>query len=142
MTEWRDVLMGAGLMGGFAWILWRMFVHYDAKNEDRINRLDTKNEQAHAAITENIKAVDERAERRADGLEAAVKAVDERAERRADGLEAAIKAADERAERRAAGLEAAVKALQGALDAITRDLAFLAGRQTERDQRSGADGAE
>ena len=124
MTEWRDVLMGAGLMGGFAWILWRMFVHYDAKNEDRINRLDTKNEQAHAAITENIKAVDERAERRAAGLEAA------------------IKAADERAERRAAGLEAAVKALQGALDAITRDLAFLAGRQTERDQRSGADGAE
>ena len=44
-------------MGGLAWILSRMFVHYDRKNEDRINRLDAKNEQAHAGITDNVKTL-------------------------------------------------------------------------------------
>ena len=52
--------------------------------------LDTKNEKAHAAITENVKRVDERAERRAE-------------------------------------------AHRTALEAIARDVSFLAGRQAERD---------
>lgn len=57
-----------------------------------IGRLDAKNEKAHSAITENVKAVDNRAETRAD-------------------------------------------AQRTALEAIARDVSFMAGRQAERDSK-------
>ena len=59
MTE----LTSAGLVAVLMGLIWRMFVHFDAKNE-----------RAHAAITENIKAVDDRAERRAEAQRAALEA--------------------------------------------------------------------
>ena len=74
------MLTSAGLVAVLMGLIWRMFVHFDAKNE-----------QAHAAITENVKAVDDRAERRSE-------------------------------------------AHRAALEAIARDVSFLAGRQAERDR--------
>lgn len=70
----------------------------------RMDHAEDKNERAHAAITENIRAVDERAERRAEAFRLAL-------------------------EKQAATLEA-----------VARDVSFLAGRQAERDARAaGAD---
>ena len=77
----------------------------------RMDRAEDKNERAHAAITENVRAVDERAERRAEAHRLA--------------LEAHRLALEK----------------QGAtLQAVARDVSFLAGRQAERDARAaGAD---
>ena len=73
MTVLQGVLAGAGLVAVLMGLMWRMFVHFDAKNESRFerldaksDRLDAKNERAHAAITANIQAVDDRAERRSE----------------------------------------------------------------------------
>ena len=100
MTVLQGVLAGAGLVAVLIGLLWRLFAHFDARNESRIEQLDTKNERAHAAISENIKAVDERAERRAEA---------------------------QRTE---------LEAQRTALEAMARDVAFLAGRQAERDQQA------
>ena len=96
MTVLQGVLAGAGLVA----VLIGLLAHFDARNESRIEQLDTKNERAHAAISENIKAVDERAERRAEA---------------------------QRTE---------LEAQRTALEAMARDVAFLAGRQAERDQQA------
>ena len=77
----------------------------------RMDRAEDKNERAHAAITENIRAVDERAERRAEAFRLAL-------------------------EKRGAAIEK----LGTTVEAVARDVAFLAGRQAERDARAaGAD---
>ena len=62
MTVLQGVLAGAGLVAVPTGLLWRLLVRFDAGNE-----------RAHAAVTENIKAVDERAERRAEALETALR---------------------------------------------------------------------
>ena len=91
----------------------------------RMDRAEDKNERAHAAITENIKAVDERAERRSEEHRLAI-----------ETHRAAI-------ERQGAILErqgAAIEKQGAAIEAIARDVSFLAGRQAERDARAaGAD---
>ena len=51
MTVLQGVLASAGLVAVLMGLIWRVFVHFDAKNE-----------QAHAAITENVQAVDDRAD--------------------------------------------------------------------------------
>ena len=111
MTVLQGVLAGAGLVAVLMGLMWRMFVHFDAKNESRfeqldaksdrldaknesrIDRLDAKNERAHTAITENVKAVDDRAEQRSE-------------------------------------------AQRATLESIARDVSFLAGRQAERDRQA------
>ena len=107
MTVLQGVLAGARLVAVLIGLLWRLFAHFDARNESRIEQLDTKNERAHAAISENIKAVDERAERRAEA---------QRTELEAQRTE--------------------LEAQRTALEAMARDVAFLAGRQAERDQQA------
>ncbi len=57
MTELQGVLTSAGLVAVLMGLIWRMFVHFDAKNE-----------QAHAAI-------DDRAERRAEAQRAALESI-------------------------------------------------------------------
>ena len=57
MTEWPDVLMGAGLMGGLAWILWQNVRALRQEERGPDQRLDAKNEQAHAGITDNVKTL-------------------------------------------------------------------------------------
>ena len=64
MTELQGVLTSAGLVAVLMGLIWRMFVHFDDKNE-----------RAHTAITENIKAVDDRAERRAEAQRAALESI-------------------------------------------------------------------
>ena len=64
VTVLQGVLTSAGLVAVLMGLIWRMFVHFDDKNE-----------RAHAAITENIKAVDARAERRAEAHRAALEAI-------------------------------------------------------------------
>ena len=118
MTVLQGMLAGAGLVAVLMGLIWRMFVHFDAKNESRferldaksdrldaknesrIDRLDAKNERAHAAITENVKAVDDRAEQRSEAH------------------------------------RAALEAQRATLESIARDVSFLAGRQAERDRQA------
>lgn len=46
MTVLQGVLAGAGLVAVLVGLLWRLFMRFDAKNENRIEQLDTKNERA------------------------------------------------------------------------------------------------
>ena len=48
MTVLQGVLAGAGLVAVLIGLLWRLFAHFDAKNESRIEQLDMKNERAWA----------------------------------------------------------------------------------------------
>ena len=135
MTVLQGVLASAGLMAVLMGLIWRMFVHFDDKNE-----------RAHTAITENIKAVDARAERRAEAQRVALEAMNERVH----ALTANVQAIDDRAERRAeaqratleahgATLEAhgaTLEAQRATLESIARDVSFLAGRQAERDRQA------
>ena len=57
MTVLQGVLTSAGLVAVLMGLIWRMFVHFDAKNE-----------QAHATI-------DDRAERRAEAQRAALESI-------------------------------------------------------------------
>ena len=119
MTVLQGVLASAGLMAVLMGLIWRMFVHFDAKNG-----------QAHAAITENIKAVDDRAERRSEAHGAALEAMTERMH----AIAANVQAVDDRAERRSEAHGAVLEAQRATLESIARDVSFLAGRQAERDQ--------
>lgn len=72
------------------------------------------NRDAHSGIVERIEAVEARAEKR-------------------------TQAAEERAEKRADALAATLDAQRQALEAIARDMSFLAGRQAERDRSPDRD---
>ena len=109
----QGVLTSAGLVAVLMGLIWRMFVHFDDKNE-----------RAHAAITENIKAVDDRAERRAEAHRAALEAMTERVH----AITENIKAVDDRAERRA-------EAHRATLESIARDV-VPGRRQAERDRQA------
>ena len=52
---------------------------------------------------------------------------------RIDDMNARITSVDERSERRDAALRATMNTLQVTVDSIARDVAFMAGRQAERD---------
>ena len=135
VTVLQGVLASAGLVAVLMGLIWRMFVHFDDKNE-----------RAHAAITEHIKAVDARAERRSEAhrtaleamservhaITANVQAVDDRAERRSEAHRAALEA--QRATLEAHG--ATLEAQRATLESIARDVSFLAGRQAERDRQA------
>ena len=112
MTVLQGVLTSAGLVAVLMGLIWRMFVHFDDKNE-----------RAHAAITENIKAVDDRAERRAEAHRAALEAQRATLEAQRATLEA------QRATLEAHG--ATLEAQRATLESIARDVSFLAGRQAE-----------
>ena len=105
----------------------------------RMDRAEDKNERAHAAITENIRAVDERAERRAEAFRLALEKQGAAIEKLGTTLEkrgAAIEAQGAILEQRGAAIEK----LGTTLEAVARDVSFLAGRQAERDARAaGAD---
>ena len=126
----------------------------------RMDRAEDKNERAHAAITENIRAVDERAERRAEAHRLALEAHRAAIERQGAILEkqgAAIERQGAILERQGAAIErqgatleahravierqgATLEAQETTIEAIARDVSFLAGRQAERDARAaGAD---
>ncbi len=98
----------------------------------RMDRAEDKNERAHAAIIENLKAVDERAERRSEEHRLALEKQGAAIERQGAILE-----------RQGAILErqgAAIERQGAAIEAVARDVSFLAGRQAERDARAaGAD---
>ena len=114
MTVLQGVLTSAGLVAVLMGLIRRMFVHFDAKNE-----------QAHAAI-------DDRAERRAEAHRAALEAMNERVR----AITASVQAVDDRAERRAEAHQAALEAHRATLESIARDVSFLAGRQAERDRQA------
>ena len=57
MTVLQGVLAGAGIMAVLMGFLWRMFAHYDRKNEGRFDALRTENREAHAGIVKNIDGV-------------------------------------------------------------------------------------
>ena len=139
MTVLQGVLAGAGLVAVLMGLMWRMFVHFDAKNESRFkqldaksDRLDAKNERAHAAITENVKAFDDRAERRSEAHRTALEAMTERVH----AIAANVQAFDDRAERRSEAHGAALETHRATLESIARDVSFLAGRQAERDRQA------
>ena len=78
----------------------------------RANReMRSESREAHAAISKRIAEVDERAERRAEAFE-----------RRAEAFE-----------RRTEAFERRMDAQQNVLQALAREVSFLAGRQAERD---------
>ena len=142
MTVLQGVLTSAGLVAVLMGLIWRMFVHFDDKNE-----------RAHAAITEHIKAVDARAERRAEAhrvaleamservraITANVQAIDDRAERRFEAQRATLEAHGATLEAHGVTLEAhgaTLEAQRATLESIARDVSFLAGRQAERDRQA------
>ena len=139
MTVLQGVLAGAGLVAVLMGLMWRMFVHFDAKNESRIDLLDTKNERAHAAITENIKAVDDRAERRSEAHQAALEAQRtalEAMNERVRALTANVQAVDDRAERRAGAHQAALEAQRTALEAMNERMHALTANVRAVDDRA------
>ena len=68
-----------------------------------------------------------------DVINQRIQDVDARAEKRTEAAETRAQAAEGRAEKRADALAATLEAQRQAMEAIARDLSFLAGRQTERD---------
>ena len=124
MTVLQGVLTSAGLVAVLMGLIWRMFVHFDDKNE-----------RAHAAITEHIKAVDDRAERRAEAHRVALEA-----QRTAlEAQRATLEAQRATLEAHGATLEAhgaTLEAQRATLESIARDVSFLAGRQAERDRQA------
>ena len=97
-----------------------------AKTEQHIRDLDAKNEAAHAGIVERIDSS------RAEVL-GQVRHLDAKNEAAHAGIVERIDSS--RGEALARADRHAVK-----LDAIAHDVAFLAGRQKERDHRNGGDG--
>ena len=71
MAVLQGVLASAGLMAVLMGLIWRMFVHFDAKNEQAHAAID---DRAERPITANVQAVDDRAERRAEAHRAALEA--------------------------------------------------------------------
>ena len=110
MTVLQGVLASAGLVAVLMGLIWRMFVHFDAKNE-----------QAHAAI-------DDRAERRAEAHRAALEAMNGRLH----AITANVQAVDDRAERRAEAHRAALEAMNGRLHAITANVQAVDDRAERR----------
>ena len=91
------------------------------------------NHDAHSGIAARIESVEARAEKR-------TQAAEERADKRADALAATLTNSEARAEKRADALAATLEAQRLAMEAIARDLSFLAGRQEERDRNPDAGG--
>ena len=124
----QGVLASAGLMAVLMGLIWRMFVHFDAKNG-----------QAHAAITENIKAVDDRAERRSEAhrtaLEAQRAALEAMTER-VRAITAKVQAVDDRAERRSEAHQAALESAAGHAG-IHRARRVVPGRSAGRTRPAG-----
>ena len=127
MEEWSIVL------GLAATVVPTAAVIVTALIQNRANR------DAHSGIVERIETVDARAEKRTQAAEERTRAAEERAEKRAQAAEERTQAAEERAERRADALAATLDAQRQALEAIARDLSFLAGRQAERDRSPDRD---
>ena len=117
MGEWSIVLGLAAMVVPTAAVIVTALIQHRA------------NRDAHSGIVARIEAVEERAEKR-------TQAAEERAEKRADALAATLANSEERAEKRADALAATLDAQRQALEAIARDLSFLAGRQAERDRNS------
>ena len=131
MEEWSIVLgLAATVVPTAAVIVTALIQH-------RANR------DAHSGIVERIETVDARAEKRTQAAEERTRAAEERAEKRTraaeERAEKRTQAAEERAERRADALAATLDAQRQALEAIARDLSFLAGRQAERDRSPDRD---
>ena len=86
--------------------------------QSRLDKVQAENEAAHAGIVKRIDDVDRRAEERFNEVE-------RRTEERFNAVE-------QHAEERS-------NAHRAVLDAIARDVAFLAGRQEERDRQAPPD---
>ena len=136
MTVLQGVLAGAGLVAVLMGLIWRMFVHFDAKNESRFEQLDAKSDRLDAKSDR----LDAKNESRFDRLDAKSDRLDAKNESRIDRLDAKneqahaaitenIKAVDDRAEQRS-------EAQRATLESIARDVSFLAGRQAERDRQA------
>ena len=140
MTVLQGVLAGAGLVAVLMGLIWRMFVHFDAKNESRFEQLDAKSDRLDAKNESRFEQLDAKNESRIDRLDAKSDRLDAKNESRIDRLDAKneqahaaitenIKAVDDRAEQRS-------EAQRATLESIARDVSFLAGRQAERDRQA------
>ena len=138
MEEWSIVLGLAATVVPTAAVIVTALIQHRANRDahsgivERIETVDARAEKRTQAAEECTRAAEERAEKRTQAAEERTRAAEERAEKR-------TQAAEERAERRADALAATLDAQRQALEAIARDLSFLAGRQAERDRSPDRD---
>jgi len=105
VTVLQGVLAGVGLAVAILFGVWRM-----------LEALRRENRDAHAGISQRIDREREANEAAHAGIVQRIDRVDDRAERRAEAHRTALDA-------------------RTALEAITREVTFLFGRQAERDQK-------
>ena len=136
MTVLQGVLAGAGLVAVLMGLIWRMFVHFDAKNESRFEQLDAKSDRLDAKNESRFERLDAKSDRldaKSDRLDAKnenrIDRLDVKNERAHAAITENIKAVDDRAEQRS-------EAQRATLESIARDVSFLAGRQAERDRQA------
>ena len=60
MTEAQSMLAGAGIVLAVVGLIWRMFTHYDRKNETRITEIRQENREAHEGIVKRIEGTNAR----------------------------------------------------------------------------------
>ena len=129
MTVLQGMLAGAGLVAVLMGLMWRMFVHFDAKNESRFKQLDAKSDRLDAKNESRFERLDAKSDRLDAKNESRIDRLDAKNEQAHAAITENIKAVDDRAEQRS-------EAQRAMLESIARDVSFLAGRQAERDRQA------
>ena len=100
-------------------------------------RIVHDNDRAHAAITENVRQVDAKIDVVETKLEKKIDAVETKLEKKIDALDRKIDAVETKLEKKIDAvetkLERKIDAVETKIDALAKDVAFIAGRLTEKE---------
>ena len=88
MTVLQGVLAGAGLVAVLMGLIWRMFVHFDAKNESRFEQLDAKSDRLDAKNESRFEQLDAKSDRLDAKNESRFEQLDAKNESRFEQLDA------------------------------------------------------
>ena len=100
-------------------------------------RIVHDNDRAHAAITENVQQVEKKIDVVETKLEKKIDAVETKLEKKIDALDRKIDAVETKLEKKIdtveTKLERKIDTVETKIDALAKDVAFIAGRLTEKE---------